>query len=331
MFPAKTIRLFAAISAAMALGACGYPAEEEASQEELETQSHCIANQKARVAAWRAAGVPAAEIERRRKLAVSACADSTVDHATAVYLGAVNIDLERLARMVTARALTPRQYILRMRDRTRKARLARHDPVVTGEWLSADADADLVPDRRDRCPGTKELEPTGDDGCPQAEEKLGHVPDEDALHQVLDKLGVMRSPACDGAPRPARPSPLAMRYDCQLWSLCALEIDVTRAQNQPANCPVFYEIDAVEDGRITSGWPRVSRPERLAQRVVFRESEAVANNGDTLTFRILPLAPARQEELRNFACWKSRWRVQAVNGNGAASGWSAHLENIWGP
>ncbi len=276
-------------------------------------QAKCKANAAARVPAWTAAGVSAAEIERRKNLAMSSCAESTVDSATAVYLGAVNTDFERLALRITAQTLTPEQYIHRMRDRARKARLGRSDKTWTADWQLGDTDHDLVPDKRDQCPNTPDLAPTADDGCPP--DKLPAVspmPDAERLHQILAKLGVLRSRECDGAAIPEVPTRVGQSLTTS--GNGTLTLIIPRVRNQPAGCLVFYELEATE--RATTG-------AIASQRILLRDTDVWSDPTNRLfQFPNPSTGPKEQLRAKAAAGWEARIRVRAINANGQASAWS---------
>lgn len=297
--------------------------------ETSEPLPECVAAAEARVQGWLAEKLPKAEIERRYQLALASCAGSDIDSAMAVFVGAVNVDYSRLARMLIARALTPGDYMARVRDRSRKARLSRTNKQWAAAWVRGDADGDLVPDSLDKCPGTKDLAPTGDDGCPLApKDSPSHVPSADDVHRVLDKIGLMKSRECDGAPVPPVPAPLRMGDDSY-----SIKLAVSKVTNQPAGCMVFYEVRVDSDDQFYSvPTSRLRFVQHQYSHMVFRDVENISPTPDRLVFVIPPGSTGGREVLRyDWRRWAHhKWQVRAVNGNGLASGWSASLNSPTG-
>lgn len=280
-------------------------------------QVKCKTYAAARVPAWKAAGVPQAEIDRRTNLAMVACADAAIDSPSAVFIGAVNTDLQRLALQLTAQTLTPEQYIHRMRDRARKARKARADKTWPADWLAGDDDHDLVANKRDMCPATPDLDPTEDDGCPAKLVKLATVPNAERVQQLFAKFGVARSRACDGAPVPEVPTRVS--HAMSPAGNQTLMLIVPRVRNQPADCLVFYELEAFERERNVIG----RAPLTAGQRIVLRATEGWADpTNRVFQFPVGGTGPKEQLRAKAAAGWETRIRVRALNANGQASAWS---------
>jgi hypothetical protein len=226
----------------------------------------------------------------------------------------------RLARQVLAETLPTNAYLARVRDRKRKLRLARADRAWVTEYLRGDADGDLVPDARDRCPGTPDLDPTTDDGCPSGE-RLPQAPDIRDVKATMDRLGMVFSDDCDDAPLPETPVPIRLGYSTDLRRTVA--IAVTPVRNQPAGCPIFYEVQVrMWAGGTGAGLPPVSYAEML-----FQDDEDTAAPGDDgrLIFRVDDDDPGGRGILydRGHHYSYRTWRVRAANGFGQVSSWSA--------
>jgi hypothetical protein len=208
------------------------------------------------------------------------------------------------------------EYEWRLRDRKRKRTLARTQPGFLADWIAGDADGDFIPDARDICPDTKPLEPTSDRGCSSSYRPPGYGPDP-LIHDLFDKMGVMRSPACDTAPHTAMPTPLSMTA----VSGGELHIVISRVTNQPAGCQVFYEITADTEGWV---WGR-----HRYSHVVFRPSDDVSTDPERVEFHLdWQDVGERANLMLNFhTSFHTTWRVRAVNGNGLASDYSRPLRS----
>jgi hypothetical protein len=281
------------------------------------SEAECRAQASGHVAGWKAAGLPAAEIERRWRLATVSCAGTDVDSITAVFMGQMNMDYFRQAVHLVGGAIGSGEYELRLRDRARKRTRARTQPGLLTQWIAGDADGDFVPNALDKCPGTPALEPTDDKGCSSAYRPPGYV-DDPLVRRVIDKMGIMRSPACDGAPPVGLPTPLSMSFVAP----GELHVVVSRPAGQPAGCPVFYEIMAD-----TEGW--VPGTHRYAH-VVLRESESVSGNPETAEFHLDWSATGQRRDLmvHFVSSLHTDWQVRAVNGNGLASEYSRLLRSL---
>jgi hypothetical protein len=274
-------------------------------------EAECVAEANQRIAAWKAAGLPGDEIDRRWRLAAVACAGPAVDSTTAVFMGQMNFDYFRLAQLLVYKKIGSGEYEWRLRDRARKRELARSQPGFLTDWIAGDADGDFIADSRDECPGTKNLLPTDDRGCSSSYRPPGYHPDP-MIHDLLDKMGVMRSPGCDAALHAAMPTPLRMEFVAP----GELHIEISRVTNQPAGCEVFYEITADTEGWVR-GFHRYSH-------IVLRASEDVGNHPEKVEFHLdWGSVGARLNLMNNFvSSLHTTWRVRAVNGNGLASGYS---------
>jgi hypothetical protein len=277
-------------------------------------EAECSAHANTRLATWKAAGLPADEVERRWRLAVVACASPSVDSTTAVFMGQMNFDYFRLATLLINQKIGSGEYELRLRDRARKRGLARSQPAFLADWIAGDADGDFVPDARDQCPGTKALLPTDDRGCSSSYRPPGYNPDP-LVHDLLDKMGVMRSPGCDAALHTAMPTPLSMAFVAP----GELHIVISRVTNQPVGCDVFYEITADSEGWVPGN--------HHFSHLVLRSSEDVGSDPEKVEFHLDWSSVGERLNLMNHfvASFQTTWRVRAVNGNGLASGYSRPL------
>src|SRR4051812_12557322 len=190
----------------------------------------------AKLTDWRAANPDDLVVARLYETALAACARPAVDGATAAMVGIVNVDYERAARMMISNQLTPAQYLAVSRDRSAKLRAAIKDASWAQARANGDADGDLVPDDRDRCPNTPELTATDANGCPLPDNRLPKAPSGQEVQRVLAQLNIVIAPGCDGAPPPGPAAPVQLGYDrvgfsggaCKLESnkdLCHDQVD----------------------------------------------------------------------------------------------------------
>ena len=262
---------------------------------------------------------------------MASCADASFDESAALYQGAVNVDLERLARQLISSTITPEKYHHRVRDRVRKARKAKRDPALRLAWLVGDTDKDLIPNSLDLCPTTPDFEPTDDRGCPRAPPALAYVPNAEVVQQLFTKMGAAGDPKCAGAPVPSTPSAALLRLTGngpltpptslggspqQTTYHLAHIIKLGRVSNQPPGCLLMYDVEIVS---------RSSSPlQQHAYQFRYRDSEATYSDATSLSFWPRPGATGQHAALLAdlTANWTASIRVRAVNGNGQASGWS---------
>jgi hypothetical protein len=297
---------------------------EEAVTDLVHSHEDCAAEAEKRVAKWTAEGLDAAEIERRKGLAAASCAGSDVDSATAVFMGRLNVDYMRMARAYVARSVTPAEYNQLLKSRREKLRLVHLDPTWVAEWIKGDADGDLVPDSRDRCPNTADLAATNEAGCPlPAPPQTGRPP---IVDRLFEKMNVLRAKACDGAPPPDVPTLQEIGPPSSaLVPLITpperfnLVFTITPVTNQPAACPVFYEL-STESSTPAPGGGLV----RAYGHTVFRAKEDRSVRPGRLQFHVSPTEGGRRGQMyQQFqAASATRSRIRAVNGNGLTSPWS---------
>ena len=189
------------------------------------------------VAAWKKEGRDAATIERLFQAELARC--SGMQGPCAALAGAANVDLAFLGRALLTGSLSPAEYLARVKDRTRKMRESRKMPEICDAFANGDADGDLVPDDRDKCPKSPHLERTDASGCPDAS-PLPPAPSQEAVDKAAKALTIPVSKACANAPLPERAGVIkaGVSPDGQSYLLA-----VTATTNQPAGCEVFYQVD----------------------------------------------------------------------------------------
>ena len=257
------------------------------------------------------------------EIEAASCFDPTLSPAAAHLLGTVNADRARFARDFLEGRLTSAAYRAALEDRRRKLSHLLRDPRGQKALLDGDADGDLVPDSRDRCPRTPVGTPTDDRGCPSRPASGGGNDGEDArLREILAGARYLYNKSCDGAERPHIPAPLEWGRGSQTkHGTMGFNIAVSKVRGQPAGCEVFYEIQF----RFFDGSPSV--PPSKIITVVYSESEDLLSDAERAVFGLPigpPLSPARDAALEAFIRQYARatWRVRAVNGSNLPSPWS---------
>jgi hypothetical protein len=240
--------------------------------------------------------------------------------------GRVNWDRARFARDFAAGALTVEQYAATLTDRRRKLAALRADPGAQAALVQGDADADLVPDRDDTCPGTPSWHPTDDRGCPTAvPPRPGAADEERRLRRRLSEARVLYNPSCDDAPKPQRPVPIAWGRGPQTkLGTQGFNLAVAKVSGMPPGCELFYEIQF----RFIDPNPGdPTLPPSKYVNVVFSESEDLLAEPAHAVFG-LPIGPAlspgRTKARQAFFAeyFRVTWRVRAVTGSTQSSGWS---------
>lgn len=290
--------------------------------DDVTSTATCIQRAEERGQAWKAEGKSETEIARLFQTEVARC--SGVEPACAAFVAGVNTDFAWLGRQVLTGSMAPADYLARVRDRSAKLRRARAIPELCGAYQRGDADGDFVPDDQDRCPATANLEPTGPDGCPDAR-PVPQAPSAEAVSKAVKALKVPVTRACEGAPIPV--SSTIFRFGLSPGDESSFLVEVAPSTNQPAGCPVFYEIEArIRNSSFFSGTAGTETIRR-----VFRSADAVqgiANANQTLVFRLRQSDPIPWNALVRTAVEPNdraskAFRVRAVNGNGLSAGWSA--------
>jgi hypothetical protein len=279
-----------------------------------------IAGRKLRI--WRLLQWNTARIERAYQRELAACLGA--DSASSGLIGAANFDYARLGRQLLSGNVEPDAYLARVRDRSRKLRIARTVPGWSDSFAHGDRDGDLVPDDRDKCHDTPDLSPTDDQGCPQTG-PLPAAPSRDEIERAKQALHVAISPACRQAPPPSSSTPLQIGLDQNDPDV--FYIAVSKTSDQPPDCPVFYDI-RIRSER-SSFFTQSSGSAHFY--FVFRASENVDTSPAAQfrqVFRLRKQNVTRWNDLVATAIEPSDREdriveVRMVNGNGLSRGWSA--------
>jgi hypothetical protein len=286
----------------------------------------CLAEARDRATVAFKQGASREAARRQLEIAAAACLDPTLTPDAAHLVGTVNADRARFARDFFEGKLSLAAYRAALDDRRDKlARLLR-DPNQQRELVEGDADGDLVPDRRDRCPGTPDGTPTDAQGCPlkltpQDQDKR----DERTLRATLAGARFLYNRSCDGAPAPRIPAPLEWgRGQQKKLGTQGFNLAVAKVSGQPAGCEIFYEIQF----RFIDPNPgNPALPPAKIVTVVFSQAEDLLTDPARAVLP-LPVGPplstarseAREAMLRQY--FRATWRVRAVNGSNVASKWS---------
>jgi len=281
----------------------------------------CIKRADELLARWKSENKPADQIEKLYQAELARCGGAK--NGVAEIVGATNFDYTRLGRLFLTEHINPPEYLARVKDRSRKLRNAIADESWSNGYLKGDRDNDLVPDERDRCPDTPDLEPTDDSGCPQTG-PLPPAPSIEEVRRARDALQIVIGPACRDASVPSISQPLQIGIDSNDQD--SYLISVTRVSNQPAGCMVFYEISMHLKRRSFFGGAN-----ETDARVVFRASENIDTSpaaAQRQVFRIRKSTFPLWNELIRSAIEpndiaEKHIKVRAVSGNGLSSGWSA--------
>ncbi|MBC7927784.1 MAG: hypothetical protein H7039_19230 [Bryobacteraceae bacterium] len=272
---------------------------------------------------WKAQGKSPAEIEKLFQTALAKC--SGADSAMAAIAGTANVDYARFGRAMLSDNMPTNLYLALVKDRSRKLRLSRQDTTWALAFLQGDTDGDLVPNSKDSCAGTPDLTPTDDHGC-TLPGPLPPAPSAQSVKKAKSGLGVLTSPACDGAPVPEQPLALSAHYESP--ALTSLVIKTTRVTNQPAGCLVFYEFQVRFWFPTSPALPSVDAVELL-----FRNSENVDMVAHAIpqdVFRTTAADIGSRKRLFDLTkVYAARGiRVRAVNANGISSAWSEEKKTL---
>ncbi len=290
----------------------------------------CLAQARARAAdAYQTQHSPDAA---RRQLEIDAalCLDPTLSPAAANLIGTVNADYARLAHDFVDGSLSLAAYRAARNDRRRKLAAMQADPAQQQALLDGDADGDLVPDSRDKCPNTPPDAPTDARGCPvRVRPGANDVRDERSLRATLATSRTLFNKSCDGAPRPDIPAPLEWGRGAQTrFGTAGFNLAIAKISGQPAGCEVFYEIQ-IRFIDANPGNPAL--PPAKIITLVFSASEDLLADPVRAVFGLpvggAALTPARDnaQEAFNRQYFRAMWRVRAVNGANRSSPWSAFV------
>ncbi len=119
----------------------------------------CNAQAEAQLQTWKDQGLSDSALEQRLQEAIARCAGDNVDAQVAWLVGRVNWDYTQLARQLIAGKVDGSTYVGRVRDRTRKRKLAMQDASRLEALRLGDEDEDLVPDGRTSVPERSRLSP----------------------------------------------------------------------------------------------------------------------------------------------------------------------------
>lgn len=240
-------------------------------------------------------------------------------------VGRANFDYASAAQRVIAQTFTPAQYLAVSRDRTRKLRAAEDNVTQANKICTTpDGDGDWIPDPDDRCPGTPDLTPTDENGCPITIYPPG--PDPTDVKTILDRMGMIFNPACLHAPMPVGAAGAALYIAVDPYRLYVF---ANRVTNQPAACPIWYQFQ-IEDIQfdLQSG---EHIPGEIFD-VAFMDREAIPTLLNlpnlpvpdwAIQFQAASTDPGTRGRLGSRTLGHGiRFRVRGVNANGVRGPWS---------
>jgi hypothetical protein len=287
------------------------------------TAGDCYERAEQMVATWKKEGRDAAAIEKLLQAELAKC--SGVAGNCAAYVGAANADLAFLGRAVLSKSMSPADYLGRVHDRTRKMRESRKTPGICEGYAKGDDDGDLVPNDRDKCAGTPNLERTDSTGCPDTT-PLPPAPSAEAVEKAAKALTIPVSKACVDAPLPQLTGALKAGVSPDGLSYLFVVPPIT---NQPAGCEVFYQVDI----RMRNKSFFLQLNTNNVYTKVFRAKDTLTGplaHPTAMTFELKkadPTVPWRELTFRAIEpgdIGQRYFRVRTVNGNGFSQGWSAY-------
>jgi len=265
-------------------------------------------------------------IRRRLETANALCANE--NPSKAAIIGQVNADLAQAARQYLDGSLNGKDYLMIVNERTGKYAKLLNDQTWATAYAAGDQDQDLIPNQFDKCSDSPSLRPTNQSGCPlkcsqSSTDPACRLPapssaDDAIVKRIVLSSKLMLNPACDNAPTPTQPEQL-------LWGRGngGYNLVVTKINNQPTKCEVFYEIDFRFDQPGLSTDPKVKYAS-----VLFQNSEDLTPNDPRRAIFNIPATGSLpgQRLTAQYGLGKylrMQWRVRAVNGSQKLSKWSA--------
>jgi hypothetical protein len=284
----------------------------------------CAKEAEEMVPKWRRRGLSPKQVEEAFEVEYRTCTGE-LDASAAKLLGAVNVDLFRLAKQVTDGSLSTTDYLTVLRDRRAKLFRAHTDTAYAQATAAADADGDFVPDSLDQCPNTPDLTPTDPAGCPQQpnpnQPPPPQGPDLQLVLALLRGTNVLADKNCEGAPVPDVPQPVKIGYGDG-----RANVALTRVTNQPAKCSVLYEVDL---RFMNDDWESLSLLGPKYPHMLFKASEEMPGGmpAGVAHFGFTALDTADLGNRKIVASFLGQyqhvdWRVRAINGSGLKSVWS---------
>jgi hypothetical protein len=286
----------------------------------------CMQPSAAQVPNWQAQGLTTDQIRKTLETALVHCREPRTPGPLANFVAGVNTDLARAALQFLDGKLSYQSYMALMADRNRKFARSQTDSIFRAALASGDADGDLIPDALDGCQNTPDLTPTDDRGCPTPAPAC-HGPQTtcyagDDVQRAIGNLKLMYNKSCDDAPAPTTPSPLDWgRGFTGAPPSFGFNLLITRVNNEPPGCEVFYEVEF----RFTNG--PTGSPQPIYVTAIFSERESLTNDPHSVMLPLpvtKPLAGARARLAGGLSSYLGvSWRVRAVNGSNHYSLWSA--------
>jgi hypothetical protein len=236
-----------------------------------------------------------------------------------------NNDRQVGARLYMAKIYNPGEQLALSRDRMRKMMRAKFDAAFLQAICDGDDDGDMIPNPSDNCPGTREYRPTDDHGCEVTE--LPPTAPRAAIDELLGAAGIVYDRRCRNANRPATPKVLSIVHYAR--DPARYGIEVTPVQNQPAGCPLQYQIKATltYETELTSN----IFTQRFVTLTYLTEGDARVTHRTSSDLLNVDNRRSGDEQLWPLNVSRVDISIQAMNGNGQFSGWSPSQQLGVGP
>lgn len=231
-------------------------------------------------------------------LMLQAC--TSKQETTESFTARVNLELAKADSKFENDPINRRAFAL---DRHAKLSAFSTDAAYRADFKQGDRDGDLVPDQRDRCPGTPPLTPTDNQGCEYDCNDLSHAKSQLVTREQCAALAPARPHErygnaddlafpinlnCVNAKSPSTSAPLgwaAVLLDSGIISTGAyiersfkiqgIRLFVTRVPQPKPACELFYEFDM----RINNGGA-----EQSTNMLFSAHEDSVPGNADIATF-----------------------------------------------
>ncbi|MBN2719020.1 MAG: hypothetical protein JXX14_24445 [Deltaproteobacteria bacterium] len=245
------------------------------------------------------------------------CMSTDIDDCYMTLAARAQVDRTSAALQFVNEEMSGRQYLGVARHRSLQMRHAREDQ----SWAltlcnDADGDGDWVKDDVDICPGTVDLMPVDDNGCPT---ELPDAPDDDAVRAGLEEYNIIVDNACRDANVPGISAPGGFFWTNNQQKVFLVISEVT---NQPYGCVIYYQFEI--QGETRDG-------QKAHLLVTFKDEEKSSDLVDLgrpvphgqIQFIVTDADTGDKGKLANdIKPYRGTFRVRAVNSAGVRGHWS---------